>query len=134
MTMPAAAVARAGSKMMGSVCLTAAALLSGAAIADVVYRDQDPQIVVETRNCSGATGLAAFHPDRLRSIKTAPCSNPDAAGEPLKQVFLKSEGGTGQYEIVWVDEAGAQSIRRQLEENRAAALERATGKRTLIVR
>jgi len=43
--------------------------------------------------------------------------------------MLRSLLGAGDYDIVWVDAAGMQAIRDQLEENRRAALRRRDGYR-----
>lgn len=110
------------------------ALLAAVAAAhnyDSYYPDyrQEPLIVVATKDCEGNAGLASFRADRVFKVQAGNCRDPDDSDEPLYQVMLRSLLGAGDYDIVWVDAAGMQAIRDQLEENRWAALRRRDGYR-----
>ena len=110
-----------------SVVATILALASAKAAAhayDSYYRDyrQEPLIVVETRDCQGNAGLASFRAERVFKVQAGKCQDPNDSDQPLYQVLLRSLVGASDYEIVWVDAEGMQTIRDQLEENRRAAL------------
>jgi len=87
------------------------------------YR-QNPLIVVATKDCAGNDGLASFRGDRVFRIVTGNCRDPDDSDQPLYQVMLRTLTGNGNYDAIWVDSAGMQSIQEQLEENRQAELQR----------
>ncbi len=89
-----------------------------------LYDNREPLIVVETRGCDGASGVASFEPARLHSIEPGPCGAPGTADRRLYQVLLRTAGGAGRFDVISVDESGVETIRAQLMENRAAALER----------
>jgi hypothetical protein len=90
------------------------------------YRDyqQEPLIVIETKDCAGNAGLASFRAERVFKVQAGKCQDPDDPDQPLYQVMLKTLIGTNDYDVVWVDSAGMRAIREQLEENRRAALHR----------
>lgn len=98
---------------------------------DSLYRDnrQEPLIVVPTKDCAGNAGLASFRAERVFKVQAADCRDPDDSDQPIYQVMLISLLGAGDYDVVWVDTAGMQVIREQLEENRRAALRRRDGHR-----
>lgn len=88
------------------------------------YFDPEPRIVVETKDCSGAAGLASFRAERVFTIQESDCQNPDAGNQVLHQVLLESVFGVSRYDVIWVDQTGLETIRQQLEENRQLALRR----------
>jgi len=93
---------------------------------DERYRNyrREPLIVVETKDCAGNYGLASFRADRVFKIETGNCQDPSDSDQPLYQVMLRTLTGAGNYDVLWVDSTGVQTIREQLEENRQAALGR----------
>jgi len=91
---------------------------------DGYYYDREPRIVVETKDCSGASGLATFRAARVYSVQEGDCRDPDAPDQNLHQVLLQSLNGVSRYDVIWVDETGVQTIRQQLEENRQLLLRR----------
>jgi hypothetical protein len=109
---------------MPGVRLFVLLMLAGAADAQAGYRNVEPGIVVATKDCQGSTGIASFRAERVYTIQDGHCVDPDAAGRKLQQVLLRSIGGFGKYDVIWVDEAGARLIFDQLKENREAALRR----------
>lgn len=100
------------------------AAVAAADVYDSYHRDyrQEPLIVVGTKDCEGNAGLASFRAERVFKVQAGNCRDPDDSDQPLYQVMLRSLLGADDYEIVWVDAAGMQAIRDQLEENRRAAL------------
>ena len=93
------------------------------------WQEQEPLIVVETKDCEGNAGLASFRAAAVFKVEAGNCRDPDDSDKPLYQVMLRSLAGAGNYEIVWVDLAGMKAIQNQLEENRRAALRRRDGYR-----
>ena len=88
-----------------------------------VLQSQEPMIVVETKECSGETGVASFRAGRVFKVQAGKCQDPDAPDRSLYQVLLyRASGDSGDYEVLWVDSAGADSIAQQLRENREFAL------------
>ncbi len=85
---------------------------------------QEPLVVVETKDCDGNAGLASFRAERVFKVEAGNCRDPEDSDKPLYQVMLRSLLGAGDYDIVWVDAAGMKAIQHQLEENRRAALRR----------
>ncbi len=92
-------------------------------IYDGGYRE--PMIVIETKDCSGSTGLASFRAERVFKVEGGGCADPDQPGASLKQLFLQPATRGGEREILWLDDNAAADLSRQLRENREAALRRA---------
>ena len=86
------------------------------------HYDREPRIVVETRDCSGSDGLATFQAERLFTIQRGDCQDPANQDQYLYQVLLRSLNGASSYDVIWVDDLGRETIRRQLEENRRRKL------------
>jgi len=85
-----------------SLVLTAAMLLGLACAQQSLARDYPGilKVTFQTRDCSGATGLASVNVDRITRIQPYNC--PD--GQQLKQVLTRSEGGVGEAFLITADE------------------------------
>ena len=86
---------------------------------------REPLIVIETKDCSGTTGLASFQAERVFKVEGGACADPDNPGEQLKQLFLLPATRGGERELLWLDASAAADLAKQLRENREAALRRA---------
>ena len=84
---------------------------------------QDIDVTVQTTGCSGESGFASFPSSRLHKIADGWCSDPDNPGKKLQQVFLKSDSGPANYDVLWVTQDEARSIFDQIKEIRDAELE-----------
>jgi hypothetical protein len=81
------------------------------------------EITAQTTGCGGETGYAAFPSNRLVKIEDGWCSDPTDPARMLQQVFLKSQSGPGQYDLIWVTRDEAESILAQVKAIRDAKLE-----------
>jgi hypothetical protein len=86
-----------------SLALTATLLLGLACAQQSLARDYPGilKVTFQTRDCSGATGLASVNVDLITRIQPYNCPN----GQPLKQVLTRSEGGgVGEAFLINADE------------------------------
>lgn len=93
--------------------LSAMLVLAGAAMSAAAE-----QIIVQTTQCYGETGVSSFQERDLYKIQEGDCEHPQRPGERLYQILLKSSSNVSQYNVLWVSRDVADDVMAQLSDNR----------------